>query len=440
LAGLGPIQTFGRRDPAGRIPKSNRKKKVLRFNLVANHSHLHLELKPPFLTRTSLFITLSQRFAVLQHFYLGFNRTASRDAPRNIAAAVTRWFSTLTAQTSVGAFRTAGFAALAFALCAGAQAQTQSINLYTTREPGLMQPLLEAFTTQTGIKVATVFLKDGMLERVKAEGVNSPADVLMVVDIGNLLDLSEANLFQVINSTELSTTIPAPLRSSDSTWFAFSLRDRVLYADKGLKLESFQYEDLANPAYKGKVCIRSGQHPYNNALIASMIAHQGLAETEKWLRGVKANLARKAAGGDRDVARDILGGICDLGLANAYYAGQMKTAAVGSEARKWGDAIKVIRPTFAQTGGTFVNISAAGVAKHAPNKVGAIAFLEYLISEPAQNLYARVNFEYPVRQGVALDPTVASFGLLKPDLTPLTEIAKHRKAASLLVDRLGFDR
>ena len=374
---------------------------------------------------------------MLHRFYLSFNRLTTQSARlNNIAATAARWVFKVTALNAVG------LAALALALSSGVQAQvqTQTLNVYTTREPGLMQPLFEAFTKQTGIKVATVFLKDGLLERVKAEGVNSPADVLMVVDIGNLLDLSEANLFQAINSAELSTTIPAPLRSSDGTWFAFSLRDRVLYADKSLALTSFQYEDLANPVYKGKVCIRSGQHPYNNALIASMIAHRGVAQTEQWLRGIKANLARKAAGGDRDVARDILGGICDLGLANAYYAGQMKTSAAGTEARKWGDAIKVIRPTFAQTGGTFVNISGAGVAAHAPNKAGAIAFLEYLISEPAQILYARVNFEYPVRQGVALEPTVESFGLLTADPTPLTEIAKHRKEASLLVDRLGFDR
>ena len=330
---------------------------------------------------------------------------------------------------------------LAFGLFAlPAQAQTQSINLYTTREPGLIQPLLDAFTKQTGIRVGTVFLKDGLLERVKAEGIHSPADVLMVVDIGNLFDLVEANLFQPIQSEVLTQAIPSPLRSAEGTWFALSLRDRVLYAEKTLALNAFQYEDLAKPEYKGKVCIRAGQHPYNNALIASMIAHRGSAETEQWLRGVKANLARKAAGGDRDVARDILGGICDLGLANAYYAGQMKTAASTTEARKWGEAIKVIRPTFAQTGGTFVNISGGGVAKHAPNKAGAIAFLEFLVTKEAQSLYARVNFEYPVRSGVDLDPTVESFGLLKADTTPLSEIAKHRKEASLIVDRVGFDR
>lgn len=319
-------------------------------------------------------------------------------------------------------------------------AQAQTINLYTTREPGLLQPILEAFTAQTGIKVSTVFLKDGMLERVKAEGNRSPADVLMTVDIGNLMDLSDAKLFQAIDSKVLTETVPAPLRSQDGSWFAFSLRDRVLYADKSMTLQSFTYEDLANPQYKGKVCIRSGQHPYNNALIASMIAHRGSAETEKWLRGVKANLARKAAGGDRDVARDILGGICDLGIANAYYAGQMKTAAPGTDARKWGDAIQIVRPTFAQTKGTFVNVSAGGVAAHAPNKTGAIQFMEFLVSEKAQNLYARANFEYPVRAGVPLDAMMESFGPLVADPTPLTEIAKFRKEASLLVDRVRFDQ
>jgi len=318
--------------------------------------------------------------------------------------------------------------------------QAQTINLYTTREPGLLQPLLEAFTSQSGIKVDTMFLKDGLLERVKAEGDRSPADVLMVVDIGNLLDLAEAKLFQPVDSAVLNEAIPPPLRSLDGTWFSFSLRDRVLYADKSLALDSFTYEELAEPKYRGKVCIRSGQHPYNNALIASMIAHHGSAETERWLKGVKSNLARKAAGGDRDVARDILGGICDLGLANAYYAGQMKTASPGTDARKWGDAIQVIRPVFTQTKGTFVNVSGGGVAAHAPNRKGAIQFLEFLLSDYAQNLYARSNFEYPVRPGITLSADLTRFGTLTADPTALSEIARHRKEASLLVDRVGFDR
>jgi iron(III) transport system substrate-binding protein len=172
-----------------------------------------------------------------------------------------------------------------------------------------------------------------------------------------------------------------------------------------------------------------------------MIAHDGAEATEKWLRGVKANLARKAAGGDRDVARDILGGICDIGLANAYYVGHMKNAEPGTDARKWGDAIKVIRPTFAnaKSGGTHVNVSGAAVAAHAPNKANAVKLLDFLVSEPAQALYAQANYEYPVRKGVKLDPVIASFGELKVDPLPLTEIAKHRKQASELVDKVGFD-
>ncbi|RZI89669.1 MAG: extracellular solute-binding protein, partial [Variovorax sp.] len=231
------------------------------------------------------------------------------------------------------------------------------------------------------------------------------------------------------------------LRGADGQWFSLSLRARVLYADKGSKLANFRYEDLASPQYKGKVCIRAGQHPYNTALVASMIAHDGEAKTEQWLRGVKGNLARKATGGDRDVARDILGGICDIGLANSYYVGQMKSSKEGSDGRKWGDAIKVIRPTFAKTGGTHVNISGAAVAKNAPNKANAVKLIEFLVSEPAQVLYAQANYEYPVRKGVALDPIIASsIGELKIDPLPLTQIAKHRKQASALVDKVGFDQ
>ena len=317
----------------------------------------------------------------------------------------------------------------------------KELTLYTTREAGLIQPLLSAFTATTQIAVNTVFVKDGLLERVRAEGARSPADVLMTVDVGNLLDLVDGGVTQPIRSAALESAVPANLRGADGQWFALSLRARVLYADKNMKLASFRYEDLASPQYKGKVCIRAGQHPYNTALVASMIAHDGEAKAEQWLRGVKANLARKATGGDRDVARDILGGICDIGLANSYYVGQMKGSQDGSDSRKWGDAIKVIRPTFAKTGGTHVNISGAAVAKNSPNKTNAVKLLEFLVSAPAQALYAQTNYEYPVRKGVALDPIIArSIGELTVDPLPLTEIAKYRKQASTLVDKVGFDQ
>ena len=313
------------------------------------------------------------------------------------------------------------------------------VNLYTTREPGLIQPLLDAFTTQSGIKVNTVFLKDGLLERLGAEGERSPADVLMTVDTGNLLDLVDAGHTQALDSDALEGAIPGHLRGEDGKWFALSLRDRVLYADKDLALADFRYQDLAKPEWKGKVCIRSGQHPYNTSLIAAMIAHDGEQQTEAWLRGVKANLARKPAGGDRDVARDILAGICDIGIANAYYVGRMKNAEPGSEQHQWGEAIKVIRPTFAG-GGTHVNISGAALAAHSPNRDAAVQLLEFLVSDQAQAMYAKANYEYPVKAGVELDPVIAALGPMQADALPLRTIQQHRRQASELVDRVGFDQ
>lgn len=321
----------------------------------------------------------------------------------------------------------------------GQAALAQEVNLYTTREPRLIQPLLDEFTKDTGVKVTTVFVKDALIERVKAEGEKSPADVLMTVDIGNLLDLVEAGVTQPVDSKVLQEVIPAHLRGADNRWFTLSLRDRVAYVSTDLELGAITYEAFADPRWKGKVCIRSGQHPYNTALIAAMIAHNGLQATEDWLRNVKNNLGRKAAGGDRDVARDILGGICDIGIANAYYVGRMKNSEPGSDARKWGDAIKVVRPTFEKSRGTHVNISGAAIAKHSPNREQAVQLLEYLVSDKAQSMYAKANYEYPVKAGVELDPVVASFGELKIDTLPLTEIAKHRREASELVDKVGFN-
>lgn len=330
--------------------------------------------------------------------------------------------------------------ALGFPLLAASAATAAEVNLYTTREPKLIQPLLDAFTQQSDIKVNTVFVKDGLLERVRTEGEQSPADVLMTVDIGNLLDLVDGGVTQPIQSSTLESVIPANLRGADGQWFTLSLRDRVAYVAKDLDIQALTYQDFADPKWKNKVCIRSGQHPYNTALIAAMIAHDGAEATKQWLQGIKDNLGRPATGGDRDVARDILGGICDIGIANAYYVGRMKNAKPGSDNFRWGEAIKVIRPTFKGSGGTHVNISGAAVAKHAPHRAQAIQLLEYLVSEDAQSLYAKANYEYPVRSGVALDPVVESFGALHVDALPLTQIAEHRKLASELVDQIGLNQ
>lgn len=317
-------------------------------------------------------------------------------------------------------------------------ASANELNIYTTREPALIQPLLDSFTTSSGIKVNTVFLKDGLAERVLSEGASSPADILMTVDAGNLVDLVDKGVTQAVDSAALKDAVPAELRDAAGNWFALSMRARVLYAAKDLDLASFNYEDLADAKWKGKVCIRSGQHPYNTALFADYIAHYGAEETEKWLAGVKDNLARKAGGGDRDVAKDILGGICDIGLANSYYVGLMRSGKGGEDQVKWGDAIKVVLPTF-KDGGTQVNISGAAVAKNAPNKDNAVKLLEYLVSDEAQKIYAEANYEYPVKAGASVDPIIASFGELKIDNKPLSEIVTHRKQASELAEKVGFD-
>jgi iron(III) transport system substrate-binding protein len=196
------------------------------------------------------------------------------------------------------------------------------------------------------------------------------------------------------------------------------------------------YEDLADPKWRGKVCIRDGQNAYNTSLIAGAVARMGEAKTEEWLRGMKANLAKKPSGGDRDVAKDIASGQCDVGIANTYYYGLMLNRE--TDRKPWAEAVKVILPTF-KGGGTHVNISGFALAKNAPNRANAVRLAEWLVGEKAQSLYARQNFENPVRAGVELDPTVASFGTLTADSTPIAELAKHRRTASQLVDKVDFN-
>ncbi|WP_051661189.1 Fe(3+) ABC transporter substrate-binding protein [Bosea sp. 117] len=336
------------------------------------------------------------------------------------------------ARLAAGLILAAGFAPLA----AGAE---EVVNIYTTREPGLAKPLFEGFTKATGIKVNSVFVKDGLVERVKTEGASSPADVLMTVDIGNLLDVVDGGITQPVKSEVLDKAVPANLRGADGSWYALSARARVAYVSKDrVKDTALTYEGLADPKWKGKICIRSGKHPYNTALIAAYIVHHGEAKAEEWLKGVKANLARKPAGGDRENARDILGGICDVGIGNSYYVGLMRSGKGGPEQEKWAEAINVVLPTF-EKGGTSINISGAAVAKNAPNKANAVKLLEYLVSAEAQDLYAKGNYEYPVVAEAPVDPIIASFGPLKVDNVDLVAVAKARKQAADLVDKVGFD-
>ncbi len=285
-----------------------------------------------------------------------------------------------------------------------------------------------------------MFVEKGLAERVGAEGENSPADILMVVDYGALSDLTERGLTQGADSPVIDAAVPANLRDPGGHWFALSIRARLIYVSKDRVTDGPKtYEELADPKWKGKVCIRSGQHPYNTSLFAAYIAKHGLEATEQYLTALRSNLARKAGGGDRDGARDILAGICDVAVGNSYYVGLMRSGKGGDEQKEWGNAVNVILPTFDDKAGTHVNISGASVAKNSPNRANAIKLLEFLVSDEAQKIYADGNFEYPVKAGVAPDPIIASFGELKIDPLPLSQLAAHRDEASKLVDKVGFD-
>jgi iron(III) transport system substrate-binding protein len=318
-----------------------------------------------------------------------------------------------------------------------AAASAQEVNLYTAREPALIKPVLEAFTKDTGVKVNVIFAQNGLEERILAEGANSPADLLLTVDVSRLVQAASMGITQKIASPALDAAVPAAYRDADGQWFATTLRARVIYASKDrVKEQALTYEDLADPKWKGKICIRDGQYVYNTALFAHAVARMGAVKAEEWLKGIKANLAKKPSGGDRDVAKDIAAGVCDIGIANTYYFGLMANGA--PEQKAWTNAVKVILPSFVG-GGTHVNVSGFAMAKNAPNRVNAQKLAEWLVSNAAQDLYARQNYEHPIRPGIALDPIVSAFGELKADSTPIVEIAKNRKLASELVDKVGFN-
>jgi iron(III) transport system substrate-binding protein len=327
-------------------------------------------------------------------------------------------------------------AAIALASCLLASpVLAQSVNLYTTREPELLNPVLEAFTKDTGIKVNTVFLKDGLEQRVRAEGANSPADVMIMVDAAQMIAAKDAGITQPITSAVVDKTVPAQLRDPD--WVTLTKRARIVIVSKErVKQDAITYEELADPKWKGKFCIRAGQHPYNNAFFGAYLARNGAEKTEAYLKAVKANVARKPGGGDRDVARDIQSGLCDIALINTYYIGLMSQAK--NEQKGWFDAIKPLKTTFAN-GGTHVNISGAAIARNAPNKDNAVKLIEYMLGEKAQTLYGDGNYEFPVNPDVKESAAVKLLGAVTPDSTPLTEIGKNRKAAADLVDKVGFD-
>lgn len=335
-------------------------------------------------------------------------------------------------------FRSFALSVAAFAGMAGA-ASAADVNIYTSRQPDLIQPLLDAFTKETGLTTASIFIDKGLQERIAAEGANSPADVIMTVDVGNLDASKQAGIVQPLDNATLEQNIPAEFRDTDKEWFGLTARGRVVYASKDRVPETaISYEDLADPKWKGRLCTRSGQHQYNIALIAAYIAHHGEEAARTWATGLRDNLAGKPQGGDRDQAKAIAAGECDIALGNTYYVGLMQNNEKEPEQKDWANAIKVIMPTF-DNGLTHVNISGIALAKNAPNKDNAVKLMEYLSGDEAQRIYSEINYEYPLEPGIKISDTVAAFGDLKPDTMPLADIAKFRTKASEIVDEIGYD-
>ena len=348
-----------------------------------------------------------------------------------LAVTVTSWAVPLAAQTWSDKNTTLKHAA-------NKNVSGEIVNVYSYRQPSLIEPLLKKFTQRTGIGVRVIFAKKGLVERVKTEGENSPADVLLTVDISRLIHAAET-IAQPVRSPVLEKFIPATVRSSDDRWFALTYRARVAYVSRDrVSQDSLSYGALASPDFKGRICMRSGHHPYNNALFASQMAHLGEPEFRTWLTGLKNNLSEKPSGGDRTQVRRIYAGSCDVAIGNTYYMGKMQTNSKKPEQKDWARAVRIIFPD-AQGRGTHINVSGMVMAKHAPNRDNALKLMEFLVSAEAQRLYAEVNFEYPVRAGVAPSALVAEWGTLTADQLPLETIAAHRKRVSEIVDEISFN-
>ncbi|MBD3677654.1 MAG: Fe(3+) ABC transporter substrate-binding protein [Rhodobacteraceae bacterium] len=316
-------------------------------------------------------------------------------------------------------------------------AVADEVNIYTTRQPELIQPVMDAFTKETGIEVNMAFVDGGIVERLKAEGARSPADLVMTVDIANLKQIVDANVIQPVDSDVLEANIPAALRDSDDLWFGLTARGRVVYASKDRVAdgEVVTYEGLADDKWEDRICTRSGTHNYNLALLSAVIAHHGEEAAKEWAAGVKDNLARKPQGNDRAQVKAIWAGECDISLGNTYYMGAMLN---DDEQKEWADSVRIIFPVF-EDGGTHLNVSGVALTKAAPNKDAAIQLMEYLSSPEAQAIYAEVNYEYPVLMSAEVSDMVASWGTFLPDDIPLTDVAENRGTALRIMEEVDFD-
>ncbi|CAD5918190.1 MULTISPECIES: Fe(3+) ABC transporter substrate-binding protein [Planktothrix] len=319
------------------------------------------------------------------------------------------------------------------------QANPQVLNIYSARHYDTDNQIYESFTKKTGIKVNLVEGKaEEMVERIKSEGANSPADILITVDAGNLWRAQQQGIFQPISSATLNQVIPANLREPNGNWFGFSKRARVIVYNKN-KVNPAQlstYEDLANPKWKGKIVARSSNNIYNQSLVASMIGESGTATTETWVKGFVANFARPPEGNDVSQIKAVAAGVGQLTLANTYYLGRL-VASPKPEDKAIASKVGLFFPNQ-RAQGTHTNISGAGVIKTAPNKAGAIQFLEHLASPEAQKIFAQSAFEYPVVAGVAVSPVLSSFGTFKSNPINVAAYGKFNSQAIQIMDRAGW--
>lgn len=327
--------------------------------------------------------------------------------------------------------------AAALATSIAAPLMAEEVNIYSYRQPFLIQPLTDAFTEETGIQVNVAYLKQGMVERLQAEGDRSPADVVLTVDISRLAAVVNAGLTQPAASDILNANVPDIYRDPEGHWYGLTTRARIVYASKDMVEdgEITTYEDLADPKWRGRICTRSGLHAYNVALTSAMIYHHGEAATQTWLEGVKENLARKPQGNDRAQVKAIWSGECDISLGNTYYMGKMLS---DDEQKAWADSVRIVFPTF-EDAGTHVNISGVAMTKASPNQENALKLMEFLTSATAQEIYAKANYEYPIAPGSEADPLVEGWGAFEADDVNLMELAARRDAAVKLIETVDFD-
>ena len=330
---------------------------------------------------------------------------------------------------------------LSIAITAGslpARAADTVLNLYSARHYQTDEALYANFTKQTGIKINRIEGKeDELLERIKNEGSNSPADIFLTVDAARLAKAHELGLFTPISSKVLDARIPAHLHTED--WYSFSTRARVIiYNKSAVKAEDVQnYADLANPKLKGKFCSRSGSHPYNLSLMASVIAHDGEAKAEEWAKGMVANFARAPKGGDTDQIKAVSAGECGVALSNTYYVARLLRS-TKLEDLKMMEKVGVVWPNQTTTG-THINVSGGGVLKTAPHKAAAVKFMEYLASDEAQRYFADGNNEWPAVDSVKVaNPALDTLGKFKADNIPVKNLAMYQTKAQMIFDRAGF--